>query len=206
MKLFAGATVTLMLVLVPCQTVLAQSAAMPLPGLVILDADGKVMGQVAGFQTVAAAIHPFVVLNVDGKLAYLFFRSYGLIDRVASLGSATGGATVYFSSTSCTGDAYVNGVGETSLEWLSGNSYGVAGPDFTTGTYKLYRSTTLTVAAEQLYSKWQGGVCIPFSSPPQSKGVLAAEEVNPNPLAGFHGPTDAQPERVLTVSGGDKLP
>jgi hypothetical protein len=198
MKLFAKALITLMLLLVPCQTVLAQTA-MPQPGLVVLDTYGTVVGQVAGFQTVAADIHPFVVLKVDGKLAYLFFRSYGLIDRKASLGSATGGATVYFSSTSCTGDAYVNGVGETSLEGLSGNSYGVAGPIPPWGEYVLYRSTTLTVATVPLYSRWEGGACINYSSPPHNKGVLTAEEVDPNPLGAYLGP-------FLTIAGGDSPP
>jgi hypothetical protein len=39
---------TLILLLVSCQSVLAQSASMPIPGLVVKDADGKVMGRVVG--------------------------------------------------------------------------------------------------------------------------------------------------------------
>ena len=35
--------------------------------------------------------------------------------------------------------------------------------------------------------------------------TAAAEEVLPNPLDGFHGPTIAEPERVLTIAGGDRV-
>ena len=205
MKLIVNAAVTLMLVLVPCQTVLAQSASMPLPGLVVKDADGKLMGQVAGFFTTStdADLVAVVALNVDGRIAYLVFRPYGLIDRVAADAIGTDGPTVHFLSSDCLGESYVNPVSETGLEALSGNMYGVAGPDPITGVYQLYRSTTLTPVVRQIISVWEGGIC-------QAGGtqinVLAAEEVTSNPLAGFHGPTDAQPERIWTVSGGDKLP
>jgi len=32
------------------------------------------------------------------------------------------------------------------------------------------------------------------------------EEILPNPLDGFHGPTVANPERLLTIKGGTRLP
>ena len=62
----------LVLTFVPCLSVFAQSPEMPVPGLVVKDADGKVMGQVAGFLTSGAGttVWPVVALNVDGKLAY----------------------------------------------------------------------------------------------------------------------------------------
>ena len=197
--------VFLALTVVPCQSVIAQNTEMPVPGLVVKDADGKVMGQVAGFaQGNGVDFFPVVVLNVEGKLAYLVYRHYGLIDRVASNKGGIGGASVYFSNSDCIGDPYVNQIDEVNLEGLTGNMYGVGGPDPTTGEYKLYRSTTMTVTVPSLSSKWQGGICLNYG--PLTKGVLAAEEVIPNPLAGFHGPTTLNPERILTIDGGDRLP
>ncbi len=36
--------------------------------------------------------------------------------------------------------------------------------------------------------------------------LQVAEEVVPNPLDGFHGPSSANPERRLTLQGGTRLP
>jgi len=188
----------------PAQLVIAQSPEMPVPNLVVKDADGKVMGQVAGFMTISTDFFPIVALNVDGKIAYLVYRSYGLIDRVASSGGSSGSASVYFSNSDCIGDVYVNQISEVGLEGQSGNMYGVGGPDSITGEYKLYRSTTLTVSVPSVSSKWEGGACKNYG--PITVGVLAAEEVSPNPFEGFHGPTLANPERVLTIEGGTRLP
>jgi len=206
MKTLATALVLVGTLFIPVQDVIAQSADMPVPGLVVKDADGKVMGQVAGFDQGPSAtdFFPVVVLNVEGKLAYLVHRPYGLINKSASDASGTGGATVYFTASDCMGDVYLDGIGETGIEALSGNAYGVGGPDPITGEYKLYRSTTLITALESLSSKWQGGSCVNYG--PVTAGVIAAEEVTPNPLAGFHGPTTLNPERILTIDGGDRLP
>jgi len=199
MRLIASAAVTLMFVLVPCQTAFAQSASMPVPGLVVKDSDGKVIGQVAGFHEGKTNdnVYPFIVLNVEGQLAYLYFRPYGLIDRVASEVGDPGGGSVFFWNADCVGDAFVNSVHPGSLEaWSSGVNFGVAGPNPITGEFKLYRSTTLTPTLTGVGSYWGTGNCItPVSF---SLDLLPAEEVLPNPLLGFHGP--------LTLSGGDKLP
>lgn len=204
MKTLATALILVCALFIPVQSVAAQEAEMPVPNLVVKDADGKVMGQVSGFHSLTGQMFPFIVLSVEGKLVYLFFRTYGLIDRVASNHSGTGGPSVYFSDFDCTGDAYVNHVSHTELEALSGNMYGVAGPDSITGEYKLYRSTTLDVTTLPLSSKWERGSCINYG--PQNTSSLAAEEVTPNPLSAFHGPTTAQPDRLLTISGGDRIP
>lgn len=198
MKFLAIAVITLILLLIPCQSVLAQSASMPLPGLVVKDADGKVIGQVAGFHKGIDNdnVYPFIVLNVEGTLAYLYVRPYGFMDRVGSEGDDIGGGSVFFSNTGCEGDAYVNAVHPGSLEaWFSGANFGVVGPDPITGEYKLYRSTSMTPENPSIGSAWFTGMC---ANGPWSGDLLPAEEVTPNPLAGFHG--------GLSISGGDKLP
>lgn len=187
------------LVVVSTPTIEAQEAEMPVPQMVVRDADGKVMGQVAGFlRSSASSMWPVVVIDVDGTPAFLIFQPYGLIDRVAFENSPSGGS-VYFTGPDCTGSAFVNPV--SGLEAATGTHFGVAGPDPLTGEYRLFRSTSMTVIPIALPSMWRSGICVNVVT----SGGLQAEEVTPNPLEGFHGPTTAQPNRLLTISGGDRL-
>ena len=173
----------------------AQTASLSVPVAVVKDADGKVMGQVAGFYN----NWPLLIVDVEGTPALLVYRPFGLLDRV---GAQSGpGTSVYFSDGGCTGTPYVNQVGD--LELSIGTHFGVAGPDPVDGTYQLYRSTEPVSSVVQISSRWTGGVCVNQS--PQNIGLFPAEPVVPNPLAGFHGPTATNPERTLTISGGDRI-
>lgn len=189
----------LTLVFVAPHVVEAQSAELPVPQMVVKDADGKVMGQVAGFlRFSASSMWPVVVIDVDGTPAFLIFQPYGLIDRVAMENSPSGGS-VHFTGSDCTGMPLVNPV--SGLEAATGTHFGVAGPDPLTGEYRLFRSTSLTVISIATLSMWRSGICVNVVS----GGGLQAEEVTPNPLEGFHGPTTEHPDRLLTISGGDRL-
>lgn len=185
----------------------AQSPELPVPNLVVKDADGKVMAQVVGFyrEVDDNDYWPMVVIDVQGTPAILVFQPFGLIDRASF--EILGGGSVYFSGPDCTGTPYVNRVGEDWLEAAIGTQFGVGGPDAMTGEYKLYRSTTTTFIIADYYSFYRkdGSGCLTSSGQAWDDPLLPAEEVIPNPLEGFHGPTAANPERVLTLSGGDRL-
>ncbi len=205
MRFFLLAIIAAITLVGPNHIAVAQDAEMPVPGLVVKDADGKVMGQVDGFLPgTSGTLYPVVVFNIEGSLAFLVYRPYGLIDGVAHAAGNLGGPTVYFSGSDCTGNSYVNIVHPDGVEAQSGYAYGVGGPDPTSGEYKLYRSNTLAAGMSFVTSKWEGGTCRNYG--PTDPDVLSAEEVVPNPLAGFHGPTTANPERVLTIEGGTRLP
>ncbi len=179
----------------------AQEAEMPVPQLVVRDADGKVMAQVSGFlRQSTLEMWPMVVIDVEGTPAFLVFQPYGLIDRYAFEHSPSGGS-VYYTNTDCTGMPLVNFVG--GLEAATGTIFGVAGPDPNTGEYRLFRSTSMTIISIATLSMWRSGICVNVVA---GGGALQAEEVIPNPLEGFHGPTANQPDRLLTISGGDRLP
>jgi hypothetical protein len=180
----------------------AQSARMPLPGLKIVDADGKTVGEAVDIHcdTGNSDCWPVVVILVDGVPAFLHMRPFGLIDRVATQSPSQG--TVFFSSDGCVGAAAVNQAG--GLELLVARThFGVAGPDPTLGIYKLYRSTSTTATTFAVESKWANGVC--DSNPSGNSALFPAEEVIPNPLEGFHGPTVAEPDRTWSVQGGTTI-
>ena len=199
MKRVAFCFAVFALVVVMLQPADAQSSELPVPQLVVRDADGKVMAQVSGFLRVSSSsMWPMVVIDVEGTPAFLVFQPYGLIDRVAFETSPSGGS-VYFTDSDCTGMPLVNPVG--GLEAATGTHFGVAGPDPRTGEYVLFRSTSMTVITIATLSMWRSGICVNVVA----SGGLQAEEVIPNPLDGFHGPTTAQPDRLLTISGGDRL-
>jgi len=192
MRLFANAAVVLMLMLVPCQTVLAQSAAMPLPGVVLRDADGKVIGQLRDISQST----PSILLNIDGAVVpfWVYFET----------GRMTRSRYIYFSGDACQG-TFVAIQCPLSQNWdfVNDQSIEIMGPDDALGTYRVFRSTSTTPGSFWADSRYQAGTCYDTAS---VYDVCAAEEVIPNPLAGFHGPTLAEPERTFTVTGGDKLP
>ncbi len=190
--MFVAATMTLLV-----STAAAQTAVMPLPHVVAVDGQGTTFAQVVQF-TPADTYWPMVVLDVEGTPALLVIRSHGPVDTVANTSADAG--TVYFTSPGCTGDPLVNPA--TGFQEQVGTVFGVAGPDPTLGTYRLYRSTTMTPTRTRIASAWVDGFCQDVTA---NIFVLAAEEVLPNPLEGFVGPTVAVPEQRWSISGGTRI-
>jgi hypothetical protein len=179
---------------VSAQIAFAQSAALSVPLLVVKDADGKAVGQVV---SIGNDFEPHVVLEIAGTPALFFVDpQYGLIN--APYGS------IYFSGSACSGDVYVNrfnGVFEESTQV----KVVVTGPDASTGTYRVYRSTSPVAESQSVLSYWSYATqsCQATTG---TRDVLPAEEVLPNPLEGYHGPTAIEPGRVWTLEGGDSVP
>ena len=85
----------------------------------------------------------------------------------------------------------------------------IAGPDAVSGTYRVFRSTSMETSQVSVESGWEdyppySGACNDI--PATTHDLLPAEEILPNPLEGFHGPTVANPERLCRVKGGTRLP
>jgi len=177
-------------------TVAAQSAVMPLPVAVVKDADGKTVAQVVAMdETWVRALVDFG----NGPVSFYVFPQ-GLV--------AEGGGDVHFTGSGCTGDAYI-----AKLSNPTGNSYTkafqvdrveVVGPDPALGTYRVFRATT---DVEESYAGLSildvlQNTCI---NGPTSGTRLPADEVIPSPMAGFHGPTIAEPDRTWTIQGGTTI-
>jgi hypothetical protein len=179
------------LIALAAQPVLAQSTVMPLPGAVVLDADGKVIAQVVDLGTYDS--YPRVMLkigDVTGAFTVMPERGWFYSAKV-----------VYFSAASCTGVVVaITPPASTGMDAITQTSFAVVGPDQTLGTYAVYRSTSSTPASFSPASQWASGGCLDLTD---SVTAVPAEPVVPNPLDGFHGPTTAAPERVLTIEGGD---
>jgi len=189
---FVVAVVTLL-----ASTTAAQTAVMPLPQVVAVDGQGTAFSQVIQF-TPSDAYWPMVVLDLEGTSALFVIRPHGPVDTVAN--TSAGGETVYFTSAGCTGDALVNPV--EGFQQQVGTAFGVAGPDATLGTYRLYRSTTMTAVRTRIASAWANGVCQDGAA---NVFLLPAEEVVPNPLEGYVGPTVAVPDQTWSISGGTRI-
>jgi len=188
--------VALVVVLLSTQFAFAQSAAMPLPVAVVKDADGKVMAQIVDLGSAANPedMYPRILLDVEGGPAWFMVKPV--------VGLLTSGKTIYFSLDSCLGDAAIDPPAATGFDSFSQTSFEVLGPDLFTGTYRLFRSTSPTTGSFSYLSKWEDGEC---QSKRGTVTTAPAEEVIPNPLEGFHGPTVAEPTRVLTIAGGDRV-
>jgi hypothetical protein len=185
------------MLLILCQTTFAQSVAMRVPVLVLKDADGKVVAQVVGFSD---AHLPWVVLEIDGVPALFEARPIkGILNS----------PQIYFSEPGCTGDVYFwrpGAGGSAYLGDVTKTAVVVVGPDAGTGTYRVYHSTSMTEVDAYPLSEWIGpqARCVPRAG--DAMALVPGEEVLPNPMAGFHGPTAAEPDRIWTLEGGDKLP
>ncbi len=95
------------------------------------------------------------------------------------------------------------------LERLNQRTVVITGPDGDDGTYRVFRSTSVTLGpaypeSRLYFGNSTLGLC--SDEPGTLLNLLPAEEILPNPLEGFHGPTVANPERLLTVKGGTRLP
>lgn len=188
--------IAIVVVVLSSQFALAQSVAMPLPVAVVKDSDGLVMAQIVDLGSAASAedMYPRVLLDVEGVMAWFMVKPIE--------GLLTSGKTIYFSLDSCLGDAAIDPPTATGFDSFSQTSFEVFGPDPFTGTYRLFRSTSPTTSSFSYLSKWEDGAC---ESKRGTVTTAPAEEVLPNPLDGFHGPTVAEPARVLTITGGDRV-
>jgi len=144
-----------------------------------------------------------VILNIGGIPALFEVNRNGLQDY-STHSTRTG--NLFYRSPDCTGEEIYMNVPDTGgIEHFTGVNFAVYGPDPTSGEYVVYRSVAVSALDQEYRSEWLDQSC--QSVPPdQYKYSQPAEEVVPNPLAGFHGPTRFQPERYWTISGGDKLP
>ena len=183
-------------VLLSAQFAFAQSASMRLPVAVVMDADGLVIGQVVDLGSAASVedMYPRVLLDVEGVPAWF------MVNPVQGL--LTSGKSIYFSLDGCLGDAAIDPPAATGFDSFYQKSFEVMGPDPFTGTYRMFRSTSPTTSSFSYLSKWEEGAC---QSKRGTVSVAPAEEVIPNPLDGYHGPTVAEPARVLTITGGDRV-
>ena len=172
---------------------------MPVPVAVVKDGAGKTVAQVVGWVNRGEAFYPMVMLNIDGTPGFFAMDELGLCDRIGFEHGS--GASVFFSGAGCTGDPAVHvpaGIEHEVGDTPGGTSFGVVGPDPTLGTYKVYRSTG-SPQLLSISSIWMNGGCLDVS---ESVLLAPAEEVVPSPLAGFVGPTTAEPDRSWTIEGG----
>jgi len=180
------------------QTAEAQSPEMPVPQLVLLDADGKPMAQVVGMDSYTV----YVLFDFDGVAARFSVIANGVFASYSVL---------FFSEPNCVGDVYLSAPHSFGpWESLTPRYFAIAGPSPDDGTYRVFQSTSLDPVQPTLASVWSNptsgfGECEPWGG--GGPYVYApGEEILPNPLAGFHGPTLANPERKMSFKGGTRLP
>lgn len=188
--------IAVVVVLLSTQLAFAQSAGLPLPVAVVKDADGLLMAQIVDLGSAASPedTYPRVLLAVDGVPAWFMVKPVQ--------GVLTTGKAIYFSLEGCLGDAAIDPPAATGLDSFSQTSFEVLGPDPFMGTYRLFRSTSPATSTFSYLSKWEDGAC---QNRRGNVATVPAEDVIPNPLDGFHGPTVAEPGRVLTIAGGDRV-
>lgn len=188
--------IAVVVVFLSTQFAFAQSVAMPLPVAVVKDADGLVMAQVVDLGSAPSPedMYPRIVLNVAGALAWFMVKPVE--------GLLTSGKTIYFSLDDCLGATAIDPPTATGWDSFTQTSFEVLGPDPFMGTYRLFRSTSPATSTFSYLSKWEDGAC---QNRRGNVATVPAEDVIPNPLDGFHGPTVAEPGRVLTIAGGDRV-
>jgi len=184
-------------VFVPTHQAIAQSPEMPEPLAILVDADGRPMVQVVDLQENVA----WVLFEFDGDpVLSRFSHKYGMFS----------GGPVFFSLDNCMGDVYLNTWNpQNMLHDLNQRKFVIMGPDSITGTYRVFSITSNTSGAVFPESQLENasaalGICVDLQG--DQNVLVTGQEVLPNPLAGFHGPTVANPERLLTVKGGTRLP
>lgn len=176
----------------------AQSPEMPEPLLVLLDADGKPMVQVVGIPDYSV----FVLFDFDGAPARFSVLGNGVFYSYSF---------VFFSEPNCVGEVYLSAPSSFGpWEMLTPRYFAIAGPHPDDGTYRVFRSTSLDPTQPTLASVWNNpttgfGECVPYPGG-GPYFFVPGEEILPNPLDGFHGPTVANPERKMSFKGGTRLP
>ena len=206
---------------IPIQYVYAQSPTMPIPLAVVKDADGKLIGQIENAGEI-------ILIDINGATVPFRIKPTGLV--TVQLGQVpiwvpgeSGGyykSAVFelvFSGPDCTGNVFMAAPEPFGMAIFNRANYAVWGPDPFTGEYRVFKSTSTDPNLNAaVYSAWVWEtdwddfsfrtICKNTDPGQLVYAVSAAVEVLPNPLAGFHGPTDANPERVLTIQGGNRLP
>jgi len=194
MRVLVGALALVVVLIVPNPPAYAQSVEMPVPNLVVKDADKKVMAQVVDISPGGSV---GVMVDFGGELEYF---------NVRILRGTFNNGDVYFSDPGCTGTIYI--FGPTTIHSALGlqSSFATIGPDHINGTYRVFRSAgepQITVAP---VSEWSFATLRCEVRTPTPIALYRVDEVLPNPFAGFHGPTDAIPGRTLFIEGGTRLP
>ncbi len=194
MKSFLLVAVAAVLFFAPTQNATAQSSESPVPLAVLKDADGKVIAPLAD---IAGQI---VMFNFGG------ITSIHVVDPTSGGLGQQDHSPIYFSGSNCTGSVYfLPGIGSTSYDTRNGSVTTILGPHPDYGTYQVFRTTTFTGSLFVPLSRRSLGDCENLTRG-SSYELIPATEVLPNPLEGFHGPTTANPARVLTIEGGTRLP
>lgn len=175
-----------------------QSPEMPEPQLVLLDADGKPMVQVVDISGLSVV----ALFDFDGVPARFS------VDVESGFRSGSG---VAFSEPNCVGKVYLSVWAFGVWEVLTQKLFTIIGPHPDDGTYRVFRSTSLDFTTDIPASVWSSptsgfGECVPYTGGGPGGGRVPAEEILPNPLFGFHGPTAANPDRRFSVKGGTRLP
>lgn len=191
------------LVFIVPQLAEAQSPEMPIPGLVLVDADGKPMAQVVDVGVSPSnlgeglSVQVTVVFDFDDNLAAFTFMPGG------DGGTLDANIFLRFMAGDCTGQPHMSPENGFNYPTPARTAYFILGPDSVDGTYRVYRTTQQPAAVPFETYLNANGDCL---YDPISTTLSIAEEINPNPLEGYHGPTAANPERVLTIKGGTRLP
>jgi hypothetical protein len=203
MKIFTCLVLLATCLVVLSQDVGAQGPEMPVPNLVVKDADGKTVAQIVDTKLSESAIEGLgnsavhsVAFNIDGDVVFFTLSSVWT-------GEFRNNRYLYFKSSDCSGEPHMYKQGTNLPEGAT--SYLIVGPDPVLGTYRVFRSTT-EQASGPFRSRWQQkGDCV-YDGDNNINTLNVAEELATNPLQGFHGPTTAAPERVLSIEGGTRLP
>lgn len=169
----------------------AQTAVMPVPAAVAKDGDGKILGEIVSDNP------PTVIVNIDGAPVALEVTPTGPVAK-------TGADDISFTGDSCLGSAYVQAP---SADWemLVGTKHIIVGPDETDGSYRVFRSTGDPEEWYTRESRYYQSSNSCDDTPSQLGFHLPAEEIIPNPLEGYHGPSISQPDRLWTVAGGTTI-
>jgi hypothetical protein len=171
---------------------------MPAPTAVFKDADGNAIGQLVGFWTMGGMyINPLVLLNFDGVL--------GLFEVGPKYIRSLGAGNPAFSGSDCTGQVYLGPYLPGGFADMTHGFAAVVGPDSETGSYRVFIARTETPVSGEIRSSmsWRDGTCTNADQPTAGE-FIPAEELLPNPLADFHGPTAEHPERTLVIEGGTR--
>lgn len=115
--------IALMISVFGCRVALAAAEAST---ILVVDSVGTVVGPVIDFEATAGESVPRVALNVDGHATLLAFWPAGQVPKIETL---RGNEGVYFASSDCTGQGYMQLYGLPDFEMLEPQATG--GPNYT---------------------------------------------------------------------------
>lgn len=163
----------------------AQTVSLPFPAAVVMDGDGKVLGEVVSLDP------PAVILNISGTAAAFAVDQY----RPRSVPPLD----VYFELPDCEYDgvAYIDGLG--SFGVLAGEAFVVMGPDWANGTYRVFGTIGAGPPIDwfvDMQSRYDQTTGICTNGGWSLYQSLPVFEIVPNPLEGYHGPSSSHPDRT----------